>query len=112
MIDPKLVTPENGFIEGCVVEIKTGVVFYERFKSVLNKNITILDSDGCNGYIDASDIVSIRPLTGPMAIWNFAPEWAEWLVEDSVSFRWYKSQPDIYLNAPEDRPFWATRSGE
>jgi hypothetical protein len=74
VIDPKLLTNENGFVEGCVVEIvQDGRSLLSYWKSQNEPEILMLDV----GHIEIMfcEIEKICPLTGPMAIWNFAPEW-------------------------------------
>lgn len=92
MIDPKLLTKESGFEDGVVVE-------YER--AGFRPSVTHFGSR----VMKMTDIVSIRPLTGPMAIWNFAPKWAQCLVRDEHEFTFLAS--DEHDEGFETRPWWA-----
>ncbi len=102
MINPQLLTKENGFEDGVVVELN-GDVGRLHF-----------DKDGAivlNGY-RRFEILSLRPLTGPMSIWNYAPEWSTWCKRTSNGdLLWYNIDAEHLENGTK-RPFWATRSGE
>lgn len=67
MIHPTQLTKEAGFEEGVVVEI----VWEDDDHKPWLTHWPIFALSGIN------PIRSIRPLTGPMAIWNFAPDDAE-----------------------------------
>jgi len=107
MIDPKLLTAENGFALECVVEVTWNSgqdVGYLH----LNENELWLKR-----WIDESlgwdEVDSIRPLTGPMAIWNFAPRWAVALEEGFGIILW-KDRDAMTCDDSfkwQRRPFWA-----
>jgi len=99
MIDPKLLTPENGFVEGVVVGV-------EYFDGVSECGYWPDDDWPKND----SGIKSIRPLTGPMAIWNFAPEWADFLVIEHGNHLWQRGRSEDFFGDASNvttRPFWA-----
>jgi hypothetical protein len=111
MISPELLTKENGFVEGCVVEIETQTGNLVQYWDELNRS-TIPD------WCEDGFITAIRPLTGPMAIWNHAPEWAEYAylvekIDDLWHYSWSKTKQDNpvflggWLALISERPFWA-----
>jgi len=107
MIDPKLLTEENGFVEGVVVEI---------VDTNLRKSVHYFkktgDADGLpfvelNDWTPAMIIIdSIRPLTGPMAIWNFAPIGAVAMISDVSGIKLVYADDYKHDNLVK-RPFWA-----
>lgn len=114
MIDPKLLTPEVGLVEGCVVEIEwedyisNQIEFYV-WGSSINHEQKI--------YQISQYGQSIRPLTGPMAIWNHAPDWADVLVRQNGDEPCRRGLIFATKDVPyilgsrdtiEERPFWAT----
>lgn len=123
MIDPKLLTEENGFVEGVVVEIgyspykdrSLGTIYeYGKLRKIWPDSIETEQEDSPYGF---DWIISIRPLTGPMAIWNFAPDYAqsavvyctgdiEWvgMPKEQVTVAVDSSCP---LDSISERPFWA-----
>jgi len=60
---------------------------------------------------------SIRPITGPMSIWNHAPDWAEVLLTSGQGLyrfftneewsRWSAMMFDAEHDTLTSRPFWA-----
>lgn len=125
MIDPAKLTEENGFVDGCVVEIlhrhSDGDFFVTGKILRTNSRGIVLDMpiSAKNGVtVLFSDIISIRPLTGPMAIWNFAPkENKDQGVKAPVAVL-YSGLDVMWLYDDEDpneflndncimRPFWA-----
>ena len=108
MISTNQLTKEAGFEDGVVVEIvdEMGRVwFVESWK----------DEYGDSKTPSYESWISIRPLTGPMAIWNFAPEWADFLIVDHGNCLWQRGRrQDFFGDARNitDRPFWAARSKE
>lgn len=120
MIDPKLLTPDNGFVEGGVVDIvdNHGRRFVGRLSHVTEFNIWLVESN-FHGFM-FSEVESIRPLTGPMAIWNFAPEWANYHLTrhdmkvsafrvELVDYMRHGPHAEEYKNDWTARPFWANR---
>jgi len=104
MIDPKLLTKENGFVEGCVVEYTT---------TDNGKDVEYFDEAFRKMFLVKPEAVewftSIRPLTGPMAIWNFAPKGATVLVKNAGAMYWMNHIPDLISQHDEVilMPFWA-----
>lgn len=97
MIDPKLLTPDNGFVEGCVVMVtwddaSQEPMFFEDFMRIANGSPFVMKT------------ASIYPITGPMAVWNLIPahvlsvngffDFTEWFTDDRGRFK---------------RPIWANR---
>jgi len=123
MISPTLLTPSNGFEDGVLVEI---VHRHSEGSKVIhgvmgNKDISLTlysDLHSLPIGIQYSDILSIRPLTGPMSIWCHAPGWATYCCESEASGTWYswcwepKEAVTKNWERITARPFWATRSGE
>jgi hypothetical protein len=109
MIDPKLLTEENGFVEGCVVEVvrDDGVAYYAKLHSADEKAVFVTTPFGDIAISMLEDISSTRPLTGPMAIWNFAPQWAEWAIIYDESILWGMIGDNEGSGIPVYRPFWA-----
>ncbi len=102
MIDPKLLTDEAGFVEGCVVEI----IWEDYISRQPEFYVWGSSSDGSQKeYMIQQYGASVRPLTGPMAIWNFAPEWATCLMRDEHEFTFLAS--DEYGDGFESRPWWS-----
>jgi len=107
MIDPKLLTPENGFAIGTAIEtvrIDDGVPI--GVYGVLTETVLGLIQE-FHDYIE-----SIRPLTGTMAIWNFAPEWAKSVtVSDLGDISWHDDEDPSYeqigVVMHGNRPEWA-----
>jgi hypothetical protein len=116
----ELVTEEFGFTVECVVEVfcsypndRTNVVQKDErlgyFKEVNKYEDIVLrtyDDDGAEheGIFDQYWIDSIRPLTGPMAIWNFAPKEAIAISD----FTWIFNKADFYkFDNAILRPWWA-----
>lgn len=107
MIDPKLLTPDNGFVLGeTVVEYeRTG---FSPAVSYLNMRI-----------LELKDIKAIHPLTGPMAIWNFLPKETVAICRGDhgyPEFQLYATHPAIVGNYGmwsgykiEPRPWWAQK---
>lgn len=117
MIDPKPLNPDNGFVEGCVVEYqyhawggKEVMTFHAFFVGISENRMVIRDWEGRGeSYCDL--IESIRPLTGPMAIWNFAPEWATACSVGKDGIGWLENPAYEMVGLPgwTKRPFWANR---
>lgn len=107
MIDPKLLTPDNGIVEGCVVAYRIDGDTNERVGHAryADHGFSILE----NQWIGTRNLDTIRPLTGPMAIWNFAPESALACMVYETMVQWVEYLP------PEGttytglliRPWWA-----
>lgn len=113
MIDPTLLTPENGFEDGVVVEINGKPYVYDYFgKYAYGFVESLWCKDG--PVFKPEDIKSIKLLTGPMSIWNHAPEWVEWCKVSKLNITWWDHEPPKTFDWHEvsSRPFWATRSGE
>jgi len=95
VIDSMLFTEESGFVDGIVIEIE------------------YLGATKCVEYFDRyyhyPEVSFIRPLTGPMAIWNFAPEGATVLVKNAGAMYWMNHVPDMISQHDEVilMPFWA-----
>ena len=119
MINPQLLTKENGFEDGVVVELfyqdESGS--YTEWDTWVTPDCRIDEQfpivDLGNTAHDFACLVSIRPLTGPMSIWNHAPEWATHCAETEATIYWYKwgAVPSNTFDIVTARPFWATRSG-
>jgi hypothetical protein len=127
MIPPDKLTAENGFMEGVVVEVE-----YHDYTGKHQKQVGRLHLESSHELwldwwddesISPSDLVSIRPLTGPTAIWNFAPEWATFcriMSEDRQgdTIYWYgplhEHDKKILRGAVDttERPWWAQRREE
>lgn len=107
-ITKEMLTADEGFVEGVVIEIEywgcTKVVEY--FESTYNY----------------PQLDSIRPLTGPVAHWSLdmVPDDAEWSVmhPNGVDFFTaddWKALEGIVLDAPgavSKRPWWCERKGK
>ena len=109
MIDPQLLTKENGFEDGVVVEIvwlnETDPEFLV-WDEIEKRNV-------CDDDL-LPELLSIRPLTGPMSLWNHAPEWAKACSIEADCVNWV-ANPVFEMTGFEGwsmRPFWATRSKE
>lgn len=113
MIDPKLLTEEAGFVDGVVVEYKYSKVD-KRYVDILNASQ--------DGKIDTQeyflgqfeDMEYIHPLTGPMSIWNHAPEWAQWCKVSKINITWWDQEPPHQFdwNQVSQRPWWAITQKE
>lgn len=117
MIDPKILTPEFGFEDGVVVEyqyhswgkIENEVMtFHGFFGGVDRGRVVIRDWECDHATVECELIESIRPLTGPMAIWNFAPEWAQWLLIWDGEPLWKREYQSHTSGI--NRPWWATKN--
>lgn len=118
MIDPKLLTEENGFVEGELVQIDSSVQRWHGLELYDDDYIGWVVGEYEN--IDPQYISIINPLTGPAAIWNFAPEWADVLLgSDEGFFRFFRDYEwakwdGILFDREHDkifyRPFWARRN--
>lgn len=109
MIDPKLLTEENGFQKGVVL------LWTDHDDS---QEIGILEEINYHGvggiyllskYVRLDLIKSIKVLTSPMSIWNqpFPPK-AQWCTFNGFSYTFHES--DQFLGAYSilmKRPFWA-----
>lgn len=117
MIPPDKLTEKNGFVEGCVVEtIERGT---RRF-NILNRIGHVVEPPADYWFLEFSDgwrpiiglFDSIRPLTGPMAIWNFIPRNVKAIVLSNDGWpvsMYYYNMPDIMLpRGVIERPWWAT----
>ena len=107
MIDPKLLTAEQGFVEGCVVEgvRDDGVAYYAKFHSVDEKAVFVTTPFGDIAISMLEEIQSIHPLTGPMAIWNFAPDGSVALITSVLGIQWIYADDYKHINLVK-RPFW------
>lgn len=113
MIHLSQLTKENGFADGVMVEIVvSGKSSWGVFSPVDETCIKVRTQDSLTYYTDC--IESIRPLTGPMAIWNFAPEWAESCITGRNGVYWiqgYRPEdsdwPDLGWEKITFRPWWA-----
>ena len=136
MINTQLLTKENGFDDGVVVEIGEsfggrggGAVYfsYGVFMGVDTHGdilaiISSDDDDNEPSVFDIEWVTSIRPLTGPMSIWNHIPLSVAAIVRDELNYPtdlFFYTNPCViggdktYHGKPiECRPFWATRGGE
>lgn len=100
MIDPNQLTIENGFVEGCVIEYETD----SEYPATDYFDASFIDS--------ATTLVSIRPLTGHMAIWNHAPEWAVCAQVREMGVSWEYNIPEWWDGVSpviSMRPFWVTK---
>jgi hypothetical protein len=82
-------SPSYGFSPGVVVEItrKSGIVCYGSFEWVFDGDIKIYEAKDHTGGIvsrlfECSSIDKIRLLSGPWAVWQFAPKNAIGVVHD------------------------------
>ena len=101
MIDPKLLTKEAGFYDSEPVEVE-----YENEV----KEVGYFPVDDWN--LDNKKIVSIRPFAGPMAVWNFAPDWATFAEVRLGGIAWLTEAPkwfDGTSEAIQARPWWAQK---
>ena len=130
MIDLNLLTPENGFVPGCVVEVITEG--WPSPRPVIFRLVQLKDLSGIGNLSSSEDwvipdahayvyiklLTSIRPLTGPMAIWNFAPGGVEVLHRTfNGNFEWLRGTSAGWrMNFEDrvfmDRPFWAKEKTE
>ena len=109
MIDPKLLTSENGFEDGVVVEIE-----WDTYPITGNDKEIAYWEDAKEWSTEYME--SIRPLTGTMSIWNNAPEWAEtcmiWPFDSRIE--WIKKGGEVKtigMATFTERPFWARGAG-
>lgn len=110
MINPKLLTKEAGFIVGTVVEINGTEVgrIIKITNSFLHLNTFVFG-------IPFDTIDSIRILTGPMSIWNHAPEWATYLIQGGGEFCFGIKIPNWWDGGSSKiqlRPWWAITQKE
>lgn len=100
MISKELLTVENGFEDGVVVLVITN-----------NSSLKPQYYEWKEKYKDSIDwgyYYSIKPLTGKMAIWNFAPGWANLCMTNSRSYAFYVRELTIAnFEVHSKRPFWA-----
>jgi hypothetical protein len=115
MIDPKLLTPENGFGQDaiCIFSLYTQQEDGEAWQEHIGR-ITWVDGKCCvvewpGGFWRVEDVAInwVTVLTGPMAIWNFAPDWAEWCIDWGESIEWGSDGVPVGSGAPVYRPSWA-----
>lgn len=109
MINPAKLTAEQGFVDGCVVEYQI-----ERG----GHGVDYLCFDGPFA-LDFKHMIHIRPLTGPMAIWNFLPKETVAICRGDhgyPEFQLYATHPAIVGNYGmwsgykiEPRPWWAQK---
>lgn len=100
-MDAKLLTPENGFEKETVVAVDLGdFEGYELFELIRETSYP--------------KIKAIRPLTGWIAIWNHAPDWATHLTalieEGKVLFPcWHEHGSNTISDGmiEAERPWWA-----
>jgi hypothetical protein len=113
MIPPDKLTPENGFTDGVVVQYNGDHLGWWNEDVKHSFGLRYLGFiRSTDGYI-VREIESIRPLTGPMAIWNFAPVWAVARfanTDDHIS--WIRVNPEWLEHRVEMRPWWAQRREE
>lgn len=118
MIHPNLLTPEFGFVEGCVVEtVERGHREFNIFRRIEQVEGTTLwalvFASGWCPVIGLFD--SIKPLTGPLSIWNFAPEWAVAAQIKEMGVSWEHSIPEWWdgkSSVVSLRPWWARQNRE
>lgn len=117
MIDSKLLTPEYGFQEGVVVEIIQDGRTFLSYWEIQNEEMMIILEVG-HIQIDIDEIENIHPLTGPLAVWNYAPPYAQacrFMDEDNLNdtIFWYPKlceyDRNILSRDPRVsfRPWWA-----
>ena len=114
MIHPTQLTKEAGFEEGVVVMVKE-VQWRERPMVLrIGRNEHGEYITDAHAYAYFSHIESIRPLTGPMSIWNFAPKWAESCIAGRNGVYWIQGSrpedsdwPDLGWEKITFRPWWA-----
>lgn len=110
-----MLTEECGFINGAIVEWDT---YLGKFHAPFDKDN--INSDcyfGIGGdwdndtYSWGDELISIKVLTGPMSIWNHAPEWAEYCIVDKDFIQFLSdietSDFAIGLFSIIERPWWA-----
>ena len=109
MINPALLTKENGFEDGVVVEVNGRPYIFMTFHP---------GNTRWNAHVECKEgqlfllpnIESIRPLTGKMAHWglDWVPKWASWCeVRGNGIVYWLDSKPMNSLGTVTKRPFWA-----
>ena len=114
MIDPKLLTEESGFVEGVVVEV------VQHGHGYLSEKMTTCAWWRREGYAVTmgyrsfpNEMISIRPLTGPMAIWNFLPRNIKAVIFDEDGWpkhQFFDTMPDDMMpKAAVSRPWWAVQ---
>lgn len=111
MIDPNLLTKEAGFVGGEWIEIDHHVMKWHGLELYDDEYIGWIVGEYEN--IDPSEVTSIRPLTGPMAIWNFLPKNIKAIVLDESGWpesQYYDTAPDLIIpRGAVFRPFWAQK---
>lgn len=109
-ITSEMLTPEFGFVEGAVVEVNG------RAGRIVQITKAFVHIDTLGFGIPFESIKTIRPITGPMAIWNFIPDDIYGVGRDSTGWpehMLHMTHPAIAH--PEDwkglkielRPWWA-----
>jgi len=98
MIDQNQLTADQGFVEGCVVEI-----IWEDYSPSIEYYVWSSAMDHPQKeYMISQYGHSVRPLTGPMAIWNFIPERINSADDLLSSEEWFQTDIGDYK-----RPWWA-----
>jgi len=106
MIDPKLLTKENGFEDGVVVEIDKRSLGWWAVDLFNSFGVEDLGFATVHGAM-MREFESIRPLTGRMSIWNHAPDWANYCAMGNQTIDWLVTQ--VIGPTLHKRPFWAVR---
>lgn len=116
MIHPTQLTKAAGFEEGVVIEIgykpwkdqsQETVLEYGKLCKIWPDSVETEQEESPYGL---DWIVCIRPLTGPMAIWNFAPEWATCCQNREMGISWDHQIPEWWdgkSTVIQLRPWWA-----
>lgn len=112
MIDPKLLTPENGFVDDTIVLVEFDCSPSNTMPQYLIGRWEDIKFHFETGTLDFFMAISkLSVLTGPMAIWNLAPEWAEtcmiWPFTKNIE--WIKKDGEIKsigMATFTTRPFW------
>ncbi len=115
MVNPNLLTEQNGFVAGELVQIDSQVITWHGLNDYDPDYKDWITGEYEN--IDPNLVNIIRPLTGPMAEWNFAPDWAEYLKINDNCFihEWMRGIKETDKYDPHyerfyfKRPFWAVR---
>lgn len=108
MIDHNQLTEENGFTDGTVILINGEATFFRETYYNEDEECHIISTDA--GECNLDNVWEIKPLTGPMAIWNFAPEWADVYCESVGGDHLFSSIafiPELERYRWASRPFWA-----
>jgi hypothetical protein len=104
-------TAQFGFSPGVVVEIDTPrqYIYLGRFLGV-NETGFLLETTYDTLDIAFTEIKSIRILTGPFAIWQFAKDWAKFAVlsERTGCFDFYEHKPTTSQEIMR-RPWWCSK---